>query len=92
MKSKKGFFVEDCRINRLKEAFGLEGLSFYQKRGKYHCKYQKGYDDIDYTDLHFLMTSLSIQQGHVFFDDVDKTCVGIDELKREYLIFKLSGL
>ena len=79
--------------DKLKEAYGLEGLCFYMKRGVYHCKYSKTESDkIDYLDLDFLLKSLSIQQLKIFFDDVDHQCVGMDELKKEYLIFKLSGL
>lgn len=88
------------RCIKLKACFGLENLHFYRYNtssgpGSLHCKYiTDPYDFIteDELDLKFILNSLSRQQGKVFFDDANETCIGIDQLKTKYLIFKLAGL
>ncbi len=84
----------------LKAAFGLENLCFYEKgskkRGKYHCLYisdpDSKHDTIPTEELEFLLQSLSRQQGVIYFDDYQKTCTGLDELKTLLLTIKLAGL
>jgi hypothetical protein len=76
----------------LKKAYGIENVYFYIKNKKFHCCYGSKDDEIDLIDLDFILKSLSIQQGVVFFDDVGEECVGMDQLKYKYLILKLSGL
>ena len=83
----------------LKKAYGLENLYFYYLRGKslFCCMYMvdDNYyleDALDPADLDFLLKSLSMQQGKVYFDDVKEVCVGMDELKMQYLQLKLAGI
>lgn len=83
----------------LKRMYGLEYLDFYEdKRGRYCCKYISDPNVFNYdaamnnSELTFLLTALSIQQGKVFFEDYQKHCVGIDGLNTLYLPMKLSGL
>ena len=84
---------------KLKQSYGLEHLHFYEDaRGRYCCKYIPDPEVFDYDgalnniELRFLLNSLSIQQGKVYFEDYGKTCTGIDNLKRLYLPMKLAGL
>lgn len=77
---------------RLKKAYGVDGLCFYMKNGYYHCKYSRDEDEVGSSDLDFLLKALSIQQLKIFFDDINYCCIGMDELKKEYLMFRLSGL
>lgn len=85
--------------NDLLKAYGLDNLRFYMtKRGRYCCKYVSDQnvtisgEKMERAELIFLLNSLSIQQGKVYFEDYDKECVGIDELKTLYLPMMLSGL
>jgi len=84
----------DAINDRLKSIYGLDNLCFYFKKGMYHCKYSKtcSETEMDYCDLDFLLKALNIQQAIVHFDDVGHDCIGMDELKKEYLVFRLSGL
>lgn len=77
---------------KLKEAYGLEKLSFYRKGAQFCCHYSDADDKVDIFDLDFILKSLSAQQCAVYFDDVGEVCTGIDELKQKYLIFRLAGL
>lgn len=83
-------------LNKFRKAYGLENLCFYKKNGQYHCKYVSDSssikDEIQLYEFDYLLKSLSAQQGHIFFDDIGETCVGIDELKHKYLVFKLAGI
>jgi hypothetical protein len=86
-----------CR--ELKEAYGLEHLWFYYIQGwqLFGCRFTASddfslEDALDPTDLDFLLKSLSMQQGKVYFDDVKQVCVGMDELKTHYLPIKLAGI
>ena len=84
--------------HELKEAYGLENLDFYYLRGKslFCCMYMGAdyylEDALDPADLDFLLKSLSMQQGKVYFDDVKEVCVGMNELKMQYLQLKLAGI
>ena len=81
---------------KMKASLGLENLHFYRgKHELFHCKYiydSNNFDDEDELDLQFILSSLSLQQGKVFFDDCNDFCTGIDKLKEKYLIFKLVGI
>lgn len=83
----------------LKRIYGLEHLDFYEDdRGLYHCKYISDPNDFNYDraldniNLDFVLKSLSMQQGKIYFDDIGQTCTGINEVKSHYLVIKLSGL
>lgn len=83
----------------LKKAYGVENLYFYAGLGGYHCKYVSSPDSPDAVDtlepeeFAFVLKSLSMGQLHVIFDGIDDSyCIGLDEVKRNYLIFKLSSL
>jgi len=80
------------KIEQFKKAYDLGGLCFYLKSGKYHCKYSKEEDEISEADMDFLMKSLAMQQAKIYFDDIGDHCLGMDELRSKYLIFRLSGL
>lgn len=82
------------RCHDLKAAYGLEGLHFYRlSDGRtYGCSLKSFGDDIGPEDLDFFLKALSMQQGVVWFDDIGEYCTGIDELKGQYLIFKLAGI
>jgi hypothetical protein len=93
--------IDKERCIKLKACFGLEHLHFYRYNtpsgamGALHCKYiTDPYDFVteDELDLRFILSSLSIQQCKVFFDDANEDCIGIDQLKTKYLIFRLAGL
>ena len=82
---------------KLKEAYGVEGLNFAYTRGKnYGCYYvgndQTREDEIDYEGLDFILKALSMQQGTIYFADIDEWCNGLDELKAHYLVMKLAGI
>jgi len=77
---------------KLKEAYGVEGLSFYYKKRQYHCVLSPKEDKLSLVDLDFLLKALCVQQAYVFFDDVNEMCIGIKQLKSKYLIFRLAGL
>ena len=88
--------------HELKEAYGLENLDFYYYSPdqifacKYHTKsgsdkFNPGYI-LDPADLDFLLKSLNMQQGRVYFDDVKQICRGMNELKHHYLIMELAGI
>lgn len=86
-----------CR--ELKAAYGLEYLHFYYvpRFKMFCCRYvgTDGFsmeDELDPVDLDFLLKSLSMQQGKVYFDDVKEACTGMDQLKMHYLPFKLAGI
>lgn len=91
---------EKERCIQIKACFGLENLHFYRYNssmgpGSLHCKYIRDpYDFIteDELDLQFILNALSRQQCKVFFDDANEVCIGIDQLKIKYLIFKLAGI
>lgn len=88
--------------HELKEAFGLENLDFYYYSPdqifscKYHTKSGSGKFNLGYilnsTDLDFLLKSLNMQQGKVYFKDIDQVCMGMNELKYHYLIMELAGI
>lgn len=89
-----------CR--ELKEAYGLEYMHFYyiqptRLHRMYCCKYDVNEnlyleDALDPRNLDFLLKALNMQQGEVYFEDVKKVCVGMDELKMHYLPIKLAGI
>ena len=90
---------EKTKCIQIKACYGLENLHFYRhyKLGRHdmHCKYIS--DPNDFTtenelDLQFILNALTRQQGHIYFDDLKKVCVGMDQLKFEYLIMKLAGI
>jgi hypothetical protein len=85
---------EECV--QTKACFNLENLHFYRGQyGKFHCKYINDpydFENEDILDLRFILSSLSMQQGKIFFDDINDCCTGIDKLKEKYLVFKLAGL
>ena len=88
------------RCVRLKACFDIEHLHFYRYNsslgpGALHCKYiADPYDFIteDELDLKFILNALAAQQAKVFFDEAGEVCVGINELKAKYLIFRLAGI
>ena len=88
---------EKYRCVWLKACFGFENLHFYRYNGfgSLHCKYiTDPYDFVteDEIDLQFVLNALSRQQCTVFFDDIGDVCIGSDQLKAKYLIFKLAGI
>jgi len=83
--------------NGLKTSYDLEYLQFYQSdNGKYHCRFTKKIEDvidlINPNELYYLLKILTMGQGSVYFDDVNELCIGMDELKKHYLVLKLAGL
>ena len=80
----------------MKKAYGLECLCFDASKKMISCKYVGDRpdleDNINISDLDWLLKVLSVQQGIVYFEDVGKQCVGIDEIKYNYLTLRLSGL
>lgn len=105
-KMKKHGFTEERILKaerdnhiRMKKMYGLENLHFYRnKKNSYCCKYIPDPEIFDFDEaldtlnLSFLLKSLSLQQGRVYFEDYQESCVGMDELKRMYLPLKLAGL
>jgi hypothetical protein len=86
---------------QLKASYGLEHLHFYyynskySRRGALHCKYISDVNDFvteDPVDLQFILNALARGQCKIVFDGSKRTCVGIDDLKSDYLIFRLAGL
>ncbi|KKM77321.1 hypothetical protein LCGC14_1371240 [marine sediment metagenome] len=84
------------KLTALKKAYGLENLRFYEKNNRFRCTYvtdaDKIVDGFGLSYMDYILKALSAQQCCIFFDDVNKMCVGMDELKQEYLIFRLAGL
>ena len=84
--------------NELKTAYGLENLWFYyeQQWKRFRCRYVGANhsleDALDPSDLDFILKSLSMQQGNIWFDDVGEWCKGLDEIKSHYLVMKLAGV
>ena len=83
----------------LKRMYGLENLCIYYNRHNYiHCKYIADPEDFNYENvvpndaLMFWLTSLTMQQGYIYFDDIGRFCVGLDDLKGHYLPMKLAGI
>jgi hypothetical protein len=80
---------------QLKTFFGFENLHFYcGKYGRFHCKFisdPNNFDSEDLLDLKFILSSLNLQQGSIYFDDLNKECLAQD-LKLQYLMFKLALL
>lgn len=78
----------------LKRIYGLENLHFYLDNGRFHCTIISDPNDFieeNFNDLQYLLLVLSVNQGTVFFDDIDEEC-NIKELKTNFLIFKLAQI
>jgi len=85
--------------HQLKKAYGLEHLVFNASGKVIECEYTdtvcafpEEEDNIKMAELDWILKSLSMQQGNVYFKDAAKLCTGMDELKRHYLLLKLAGI
>lgn len=80
----------------LKNAYGLSNLKFFYKGKSFCCKYcsspKNAIDTMSFEDMDFILRALHAQQGKITFIDTNTVCNGIDELRKQYLIFLLGGI